>query len=107
MQLDSTLRGGLGVVGFLTGGAFGSYHAFNGIMERAQRLLPGRGIAQLWLGVPLTLICGAAAAGIGYGAMPLMTVATLRAYHVSARAMEGFGRDIGVDDPSVERETGK
>lgn len=102
-QISPTMRDGLGVVGFVAGGTIGAYYTFEAIMPRIARMLPGRGILQLWLGVPLTGIAAAAAAGFGYGAFPLTLLAGNRAYQAAARGVEGLGRDLGIDDPSARK----
>lgn len=96
-RIDGPLNEGLKAMGFATGGGLGGFYGWHAVMPRMQRLMPGRGLLQLWLGVPLTAVISVASAGFGYSAVPLFVRTLYQSFYLTSRLVQGVGKDLGLE----------
>ncbi|CAI5980900.1 unnamed protein product [Closterium sp. NIES-64] len=78
------MRDSLATLGTAMGGTIASVYAFNAVMPRLGKRIPGSRGLQYLLGVPPVAVAAAAGAGVGAGTLPALIQLCMSAYYVTS-----------------------
>ncbi|GJP30126.1 hypothetical protein CLOM_g22512 [Closterium sp. NIES-68] len=78
------MRDSLATLGTAMGGTIASVYAFNAVMPRLGKRIPGSRGLQFLVGVPPVAVAAAAGAGVGAGILPSLVQLCMSAYYVTS-----------------------